>query len=225
MDQDLTKNAFKKFMRRRGLSREKGPATSATPGGGSDDNDVKMTENVSQQQQQQPRHSNMHQSQHRLSSSSHYRSSAQFPRPSSLHIQPDQYSQQYQRMSSTYNRSRESAHRMYGSSSHIDNLKRMQTSSESAADSTSSVQSPSRRQKKTQIQDNPMSSPSLSQSIGNTMNQNKKVYKCEYCSLTFGRKHHKERHVDNIHRHVSYFTICLFVNNVNWALIHISVHQ
>lgn len=31
----------------------------------------------------------------------------------------------------------------------------------------------------------------------------KKQYRCEYCSLPFGRKHHKERHVANIHRHVS----------------------
>lgn len=31
----------------------------------------------------------------------------------------------------------------------------------------------------------------------------KKQYKCEWCNLDFGRKHHKERHVANIHRHVS----------------------
>ena len=31
----------------------------------------------------------------------------------------------------------------------------------------------------------------------------KKQYKCEYCDLDFGRKHHKERHVANIHKHVS----------------------
>lgn len=30
----------------------------------------------------------------------------------------------------------------------------------------------------------------------------KKFYRCEYCGLSFGRKHHKERHVANIHRHV-----------------------
>lgn len=30
----------------------------------------------------------------------------------------------------------------------------------------------------------------------------KKQYRCEYCNLTFGRKHHKERHVANIHRQV-----------------------
>lgn len=38
---------------------------------------------------------------------------------------------------------------------------------------------------------------------------NKKFYQCEYCGLTFGRKHHKERHVANIHRHVRFS--CHFV--------------
>lgn len=33
---------------------------------------------------------------------------------------------------------------------------------------------------------------------------NKKQYRCEYCSAEFGRKHHKERHVANIHMHVSF---------------------
>lgn len=28
------------------------------------------------------------------------------------------------------------------------------------------------------------------------------VYQCEYCQMKFGRKHHKERHVDNLHRRV-----------------------
>lgn len=30
----------------------------------------------------------------------------------------------------------------------------------------------------------------------------RKVYVCEICGLSFGRKHHKERHVANIHRQV-----------------------
>lgn len=30
----------------------------------------------------------------------------------------------------------------------------------------------------------------------------RKQYRCEYCNLPFGRKHHKERHVANIHRQV-----------------------
>lgn len=29
------------------------------------------------------------------------------------------------------------------------------------------------------------------------------VFQCEYCQMKFGRKHHKERHVDNLHRRVS----------------------
>lgn len=33
----------------------------------------------------------------------------------------------------------------------------------------------------------------------------RKQYRCEYCPLQFGRKHHKERHVANIHRQVLFF--------------------
>lgn len=37
-----------------------------------------------------------------------------------------------------------------------------------------------------------------------------KQFRCEYCGLIFGRKHHKERHVDNLHRKVSIVILSLF---------------
>ncbi|KAI0558453.1 hypothetical protein FGB62_210g011 [Gracilaria domingensis] len=37
----------------------------------------------------------------------------------------------------------------------------------------------------------------------NETDDSARTYKCEFCNLAFGRKHHKERHVANIHRNVS----------------------
>lgn len=39
-------------------------------------------------------------------------------------------------------------------------------------------------------------------SAGEAEEGTKKQYFCEHCHLPFGRKHHKERHVANIHRQV-----------------------
>lgn len=142
MDQELTGNAFKRFMRRRGLSRDKGD----------DGYDVDMADNFDQH----PSADN------------------------NTHIAAQQ------RASTTYVRPRDSTTVRPGTltSPNPDNIRRTQSTCETMA-----PQSPPRRQRR---QDDESS---------------KKQYRCEYCNLPFGRKHHKERHVANIHRHVcfSYF--------------------
>lgn len=153
MDQELTGNAFKRFMRRRGLSREKGDM----------DGDTGMMERTDH------------------------------PSSSLLHE-----SQLQQRASSTFVRSREPPPRATASASpHPDNVRRTQSTCETAA-----PQSPPRRQRR-QEDDN-----------------SKKQYRCEYCNLTFGRKHHKERHVANIHRHVCHIKLL----SIRIDIVHMFCH-
>lgn len=170
MDQELTGNAFKRFMRRRGLSREKGD----------EDDDAIMTE----QSESSPSMSSL------LS-------------PSSGHFQSN-YPPTH-RSSSTYMRGRDTPTRPSTSSSsvHPEHIRRTQSTCEIVP---TSISSPTRRQRR-QNNHNQQQQQQQQQRDRQQQNQNeeaiKKIYRCEYCNLTFGRKHHKERHVANIHRQVS----------------------
>lgn len=188
MDQELTGNAFKRFMRRRGLSREKAD----------EDDDAIMTE----QSESSPSMSSL------LSPSSGnfqtnypptHRASSTYIRGRDTTTRPSTAS------SSTYMRGRDTPTRPSTASSsiHPEHIRRTQSTCEILP---TPMTSPGRRQRRQNIH-NQQQQQQPQQSDKQQQKQNedeiKKIYRCEYCNLTFGRKHHKERHVANIHRQVS----------------------
>jgi len=143
MDEELSGNAFKRFMRRRGLSREQRGDENQGAGRADTSND--------RLQRTPSRHQTDHQPlPHRTSSS---------------HATP---------RASASNRGASGA-----TAADADSIRRTQSTFESTH-----PQSPRRPR-------------------GEEEEPSKKQYRCEYCNVQFGRKHHKERHVANIHRQVS----------------------
>lgn len=140
MDQELTGNAFRRFMRYRGLSRDPRDDSSAT-----------APDYAGELLQRAP--------------SFHQRDQE----PETHHVPSTHGLPASARLATT-------------ASSDPGNVRRTQSTFE-----TAQGQSPRRRRK-----DNSKEPP-------------KKQYRCEYCNLQFGRKHHKERHVANIHRQVSHW--------------------
>lgn len=127
------------------------------------------------------------------------RSSLVYSRPGYSAV--DTHQHRPTRMSDTFgtNRSRHATRPAVPVSSHHDSLQRLPSS---ASHATSRPPPP------------PPTQPSSDRRYNRSSiddQASKKFYRCEYCGLSFGRKHHKERHVANIHRHVriSHSTIFL----------------